>query len=382
MADYQVRKERIEPLWSRVDRNQVELVVFLVLFFVGVTISLTLLIVAFAICLYLAAVLAIGSVAQELLRTGTGTGILGAIGGLFPYMVAVIGIGVFAYMAWALGRDERWFARRLGATLVPRGETLATKYALKDMAIASGFDVAPALYMLETPNVNAFVFQRGSRRAVIGVTRGLTTRLSDDEQRAVFANLMARLKRGDMLWASAVTALMSPMWHLYERPLGDAELIQFKEYRDPESGQNVTRPIGTAALVYSPASAAPVFAFMTLFVVITELLAFGHRSSQLRHAELADAEGMLLLKDPLSMLSALEKVVRFNNYVPTAGPGVTQLFYAWTGDGSTDDDQDPEMRRVVRLREVLGVEGMARPEARVNTPEFLLAPEAPRLTRD
>lgn len=382
MADYQVRKERIEPLWNRVDRNQVELVVFLVLFFVSVTISLALLIVAFAICLYLAAVFAIGSVAEEFLRAGTGTGILSVIGGLFPYMVAVIGIGVLAYMVCALGRDERWFARRLGATLVPRGEMLATKYTLKDMAIASGFDVAPALYMLETPNVNAFVFQRGSRRAVIGVTRGLTTRLSDDEQRAVFANLMARLKRGDMLWASAVTALMSPMWHLYERPLGDAELIQFKEYRDPESGQNMTQPIGTAALVYSPASAAPVFAFMTLFVVITELLAFGHRTSQLRHAELADAEGMLLLKDPLPMLSALEKVVRFNNYVPTAGPGVTQLFYAWTGDGSTDDDQDPEMRRVVRLREVLGVEGMARPEPRANTPEFLLAPEAPRLERD
>ncbi len=382
MADYQVRKKHIEPLWDRVDRNRIGLAIFLLLFFVGMSLFVALLLFAFVACLDVAIALVFAFFAEEFARSGIGLGAILQIWGYFPHMVAVSALAVVGYMAWSLGRDERWFARRMHAKIAPKGEMLTTKYALKDMAIASGFDVAPALYVLETDNVNAFVFQHGKRRAVVGVTRGLTTRLSEGEQRAVFANLMARLRGGDMLWASIMTALMSPLWYFYEKPLGDAEIIQFKEYRDPESGRLVTQPLGVASIMYSPLSAVPVFAFVTVFVVLSELLAFGHRRSQLRHAEVADAEGMLLLKDPHSMLSALEKSVRFNNFVPTAGPGMTQLFYAWTGDSSTDDDQDPEMRRVVRLREVLGVEGMAPPAVKPNVPEFLVAPAAPRLGRD
>ncbi len=114
-----------------------------------------------------------------------------------------------------------------------------------------------------------------------------------------------------------------------------------------------------------------------MFVVVSELILAGHRSSHLKHSETADAEGMLLLKDPSAMLSALEKCVRFNNFVPGAGPGYTLLFYCYTGD-STDDETDPEMRRVARLREVLGVEGAALPKATPNV-AVPAPPVAPRL---
>lgn len=249
---------------------------------------------------------------------------------------------------------------------------MPTKYALKDMAIASGFDVAPAMYVIETPNVNAFVYQRGHHRAIVGVTRGLTTRMTSDEQRAVFANLMARLQQGDMLWASAVTALMSPMWRMRDKQLDANEEILY--------GSDARQALDHPSDAEFHVSSAEVYgiALLSLFAVISELLAYGHRSSQLKHAETADAEGMLLLKDPRPMLSALEKSVRFNNFVPTAGPGMTQLFYAWTGE-STDDEEDPEMRRVTRLREVLGVEGMELPVAIPNESTFLVAPPAPRI---
>jgi len=67
---------------------------------------------------------------------------------------------------------------------------------------------------------------------------------------------------------------------------------------------------------------------------------------------------MLLLKDPSAMLSALQRCVALDNVVPSAGAAYAQLFYCWTGD-STNDEEDPEWRRVARLREVLGVEGWA-----------------------
>jgi len=368
MAHYEVRAKRIEPLWDRVDRNRVRLLVFLVVFFIAMTLGLG--VIALALVLGLALVFA-GGLLEFGLWLGEGT-----FETLLGWVLGVTAAGVALYMLRALTRDERWIARRLQAYFVERGDMLPTKYALKDMAIASGFDVAPALYVIETSNVNAFVYQRGKRRAIVGVTRGLTERLTAEEQRGVFANLMARLQQGDMLWASAVTALMAPLWHVRDRQLENQANRRLVE----ETWERSVTPEYAKTNV----SGVEVFGavFITLFVVISELLAYGHRSSQLRHAETADAEGMLLLKDPRSMLSALEKSVRFNNFVPTAGPAMTQLFYAWTGDCSTDDEEDPEMRRVTRLREVLGVEGMAPPVTVPNEPTFVLAPPAPRLEPD
>lgn len=366
MARYEVRENRREPLWDRVDRNRVRLIAFLVAFFAVSTISLAL----FAVI----ALLVIGVfVLAYAFRMGLD------LSGVRP---AAIGIGLLVaaggaslvYMVWALTRDERWFSRRLEAPLAPKGELLETKYALKDMAIASGLDVAPALHVIETPNVNAFVFGWGNRRPIVGVTRGLTERLTVDEQRAVFANLMTRLRAGDTLWASAVTGLVAPLWRFSQGRMRSEEDVLTRESAMPVPAGHAV----TVTMVNVPTATVFAYGLVMLFIVVSELLLFGHRSSQLRHAEVADAEGMLLLRDPKCMLSALEKSVRFNNFVPTAGPGMAQLFYCWTGDDSTDDEDDPENRRITRLREVLGVEGVEAPAAVPNVP-VMVYPAAPRL---
>ncbi|MDZ4180311.1 MAG: M48 family metalloprotease [Coriobacteriia bacterium] len=362
----QPRSHRIEPLWDRVDRNRIELMVF-VLCFLAVSAIGTLIVGAFAL---LGLVIAVRD--PELVE------FLVVQGGRFAPLAAAGSMLIAgAYVAVALSRSERWLLARFGATLAPRGELLPTKHALKDMAIAAGYDVAPALYVLETRNVNAFVFGKGERRPVVGVTRGLVERLTPDEQRAVFANLMARLRAGDTIWATGVTAIMAPLW-----TIRDHQMTSDDDLGQPTRAARVTDPItGHTYVTRTDADLlAGVFWLMPMlfaFVFVSEFVAFGHRWSQLRHAEVADAEGMLLLKDPRSMLKALEKCVRFNNYVPTAGPGFTQLFYLWTGDSSTDDEDDPEYRRITRLREVLGVEGLSAPEVAPNAP--VMAPPAPRL---
>jgi Zn-dependent protease with chaperone function len=305
---------------------------------------------------------------------------IGAIAGRASLFVTLVGVVLgTGWVTYSLTRTEKWIVRRLGAYLVPTGELLETKYALKDMAIASGHEVAPALYMMETGNVNAFVVAHGRRRAVVGVTRGMVERLSVDEQRAVFANLMARLLNGDVLWASGVTAIMRPMWAWRDRDLTRDDtryLTGASEPRSPWHGQAGDSTAGDTDGVGAGFLWFMVIGF--LFILVTEIIMVaGHREADLRHAEKADAEGMLLLKDPRSMLDAIEKCVRFNNWVPTAGPGFSLLFYCWTGD-DTDDESDPEWRRVTRLREVLGVEGLAPPVIEPNRHE-LLAPPAPRM---
>ena len=320
-----VRTERIEPLWDRVDRNRIELAAFIVLLLAASA--------AFAAILLGVVLIAVTLVTEEPGR-------------------------------WAIVFDN------IGVTFALWSGTVA---------LGVGVYVAPALWVLETSNVNAFVFAKGQRRPVVGVTRGLAERLTPNEQRAVFANLMARLRAGDTIWATGVTAIMAPLWTIREYGLTAREDPSGEPTRlvriYTEEGVKEVNPAMDARMLLFVAWLFPVIVF---FIVVSEYIAFGHRRSQLRHAEVADAEGMLLLKDPRSMLAALEKCVRFNNYVPTAGPGFTQLFYCWTGAGSTGDEYDPEYRRVTRLREVLGAEGLAEPRIVHNEP-VLAPPAAPRL---
>ena len=369
MAQAEVRKHRIEPLWDRVDSNKTELVLWELLFLASCVAGT---------CLMIGAVLALTlffSVQDpamfEFLRSNLGLVFL--VGS-----VAAVLLGA-TWMGYALVRSEKWLLGRLDAVLSPKGELLPTKYALKDMAIASGFEVAPALYVMDTGNVNAFIFAHRSRRAVVGVTRGIVERMDENEQRAVFANLMARLKAGDIATATSITAIMRPLWAIRDKDITrtDSRLVVDRS----EAG---TTRIGTVGHQRDPTEDAqawlalgPFLVMAGLFVIVTEIVLFRRRHTDLRRAEKADAEGMLLLKDPRSMLSALEKTVRFNNWVPSAGPGFASLFYCWTGD-DTDDENDPEWRRVTRLREVLGVEGMAPPAIEPNV-RTLLPPPAPRV---
>ena len=114
------------------------------------------------------------------------------------------------------------------------------------------------------------------------------------------------------------------------------------------------------------------------FAIVAELIAAGHRNAQRSTAEKADAEGMLLLKDPAAMLSALRTCIELNNVVPAAGESFAELFYCWTGI-STNDEDDPEWVRVARLREVLGAMGNDLDDTDRSVNGLGVAPPAPRL---
>lgn len=348
---------RMQPLWDRVERNRFRLALAVGLFVLGSVVGIDALAVLVALPFAFFVSLQPGGIeAAGLLLSVLGWTSLVAVG------------GATAWTAVALSRSERWLVRRLGAEILPKGEALPSKMALKDMALAAGITPAPAMYVLETPNVNAFVFAASRRRPIVGATRGLIDRLPIDEQRAVFANLVARLCSGDTIYATGVTALTRPLWYARDR--------QLRESAEKDSAAMLG--MSTAKIAEDQGDAMAygwLLVIAAAFVAVTEVAAFGSRRSQLRQAEVADAEGMLLLRDPKAMLAALESCIRLNNYVPAGGPAFAQLFYCWTGD-ATSDEEDPEWRRVTRLREVLGVEGLAA-ETLLDPALLPVAPSAP-----
>ncbi len=231
-----------------------------------------------------------------------------------------------------------------GALPSPGGSQEPTKSALADMAIATGLAVTPPLWVVPGCDaVNACVVGLDPRRSVVGVTSGFVERLSQDDQRAVFANLMARLRDGDVLWATAVASVMGPVWGLRDSQLASSDT-------------DVSAPRASGAGAGGGLIAFFILAFLGL--IMTELLMAGHQRACRAAAEKADAEGMLLLKDPMQMLNGLSRVLYAGNTVHGAGEAYSMLFYCWAGFGYAPED-DPEMERIPRLREVLGAQGLA-----------------------
>jgi Zn-dependent protease with chaperone function len=335
------RRRRIEPLWDRIDANRVKVAAFLVVFVLSAGVAL-------ALFVGLAGLLLAGAA----MRTGDTEGVLSVLPAV---MLVSIGLGaVLATVhAWRmLAHPQGRLLGRFGAVPAQKGTFLETKSALHDMAIAAGYRYAPTLWVIpDCDRVNAFAIGLKQSSAVVGVTRGFAERLSADDQRAAFANLMARLKSGDTLWATAVSAVMGPIWA--------ARTLQLRSQEKQE--EKPRRVFWTGSTSYTGSEggdAGIVGGFILGFfaVVLTELMMAGHERAAMVAAEKADAEGMLLLKDPAVMLTGLQRTLEANNTVPRAGEEYSMLFYCWAGFGYAPED-DPEMERLGRLREVLGAEG-------------------------
>lgn len=354
-----VRVPHIEPLQVRIERNRWRFVLFMILFTTAAALALAVVLAVALLFVWLLLGGAVGTTNSALAGTLFAPVSLALLLGAFPLVVA------WAASLTVLSRSEVTLIRLLGARVPKGGTLLQTKSVLRDMAIAGGLHATPQFYVIDTPTVNAFVLGRSLDCVRIGVTRGMLERIPVDEQRAVFANLVARVISLDTRWATAVSALMGPIWAMRDFDLGfePVRRRQTGDESEPDSRDEDWR--ASAFVAYGAA------------VIVTEFLSWYHQEAAWRAAEKADAEGMMLLKDPRSMLRAIEHVLERNNHVPTAGDAYSQLFFCWAGFGFAPED-DPEMRRVARLRETLGAEG-APYVPRPNVPGWPTAPTAPRI---
>jgi Zn-dependent protease with chaperone function len=341
MADAtRARRGHIEPLWDRIERNRLKTGAFLAVFVGAAGLSAALFVAVAGV--FLGVVL--------VSRSGTDDYF-----SVLPYLIVaalVVGAAVAViHVVRMLTRPERRLPKLFGAVRSETGTLIETKSALHDMALAAGFRHSPPLWVIdECERVNAFALGMSEETAIVGVTRGFTERLSADSQRAVFANLMARLAAGGTFSATVISAILGPIW--------ENRAARLRGDEGPEDRPTSPALVADMALGYRRATDGVAIRFLLGFlaVALTEALMAGHERASLAAAEKADAEGMLLLKDPSAMLRALEDVLEANNTVPGAGEAYSMLFYCWAGFGYAPED-DPEMERIGRLREVLGAQG-------------------------
>jgi Zn-dependent protease with chaperone function len=218
---------------------------------------------------------------------------------------------------------------------------------------------------------------------VIGVSTGLLSGLTVPEQQAVVATLIARITRGDIMVGTGLAALMGPLKYLrsIQALKGGGKRTAAGTLADGDAGGSWVDGCGNTgvfgcgngcgdgdgcdlggddcggAILF--VVAVVVIAVLTWVAVVSAawLVTFWGRALHRTGLEKADAEGMLLLRDPTPMLSALRKAISSSNEVADGDPSYDGIFYAPTSGKPSIDKV--ERRRYDRLREVLGIEGLA-----------------------
>lgn len=363
---------RTEPLWARVDGNRTKIAVFVVLFILGsaLLLDLALIVVPGSLLSIVFADQPEPWFAGLAMVAGVAFGVLLAIGALAA--------------AIQLSNAEDWVRNRFSGRTAGSGEFPQLESAIHDMTIASGLGAQPGIVVLETDAINAYALGTTRSKPTIGVTRGFLNRLTLDEQRAVIATLVARIIAGDIMFGTALAALMGPLKAIRESGTdagGLAAGCADAGCSDPgcsNAGCNGCADIGDIG-DDGCAGAIGLVLFLAFVALVTYIAVISAawivtvwgRVLQRTAYEKADAEGMLLLKDPTAMASALRKSVQTSNEVGIADPSYDGIFYAMTS--GTPKVERAEKRRYDRLRQVLGTEGIAAPDLLVGD----MPPEPP-----
>ncbi len=174
-----------------------------------------------------------------------------------------------------------------------------------EMSTASGLQ-RPQAYIVPDADLNAFAAGINPGNAVIAVTEGLLSSLNREELQAVVAHEMSHIKNYDMRLMTVSAALMGAIALLSDlagrtmRPRYGSSLSGSSSVPGSSSGG---RKSGGGVLMLV------VFVLWLLLVVLAPLISRMLAMAISREREyLADASGAELTRNPLALVSALEKI--------------------------------------------------------------------------
>jgi heat shock protein HtpX len=281
---------------------------------------------------------------------------LGALSAILVGIGASLGpnaFWLFTAIAVAMNLVSYFFSDRIvlrmhRARELAEGEAPRLHAAVAELAHRAGIP-KPRVYFIDEPHANAFATGRNPKHAVVAVTAGITEILDERELRGVLAHEIAHVANRDILVASVAAGLATAISHL-----GNALAFagMFGGGRDDEEGSGAG---GLALAILAPIGAT--------------LVQLGISRSR---EYLADDTGARLAGDPLALASALEKLHRAADHVPSAAtPATASLFIvnpfgAITGGlarlFSTHPPAEERVRRLRALAQTVRGPAFAAPE--------------------
>jgi heat shock protein HtpX len=164
-------------------------------------------------------------------------------------------------------------------------------HAAENMSLASGLPM-PKLYVMESPQINAFASGRDPKNAVICVTTGCLEKLDKQELEGVIAHEMSHIANYDirfMTLTAVLVGMISIIAQIYLRSLFWSSMMGGNK-RDNRAGLIIMIVSIVAAIL------APLFAHL-VSLAISRKREYG-----------ADATAVKLMRAPTGLKSALTKI--------------------------------------------------------------------------
>lgn len=240
----------------------------------------------------------------------------------------------------------RWTVLHLtGASEVSPDQEPVLHNVVEEMAIAAGLP-KPSVAVIESPALNAFATGMRSDRAAIAVTRGLLRELSRDELQGVVAHEMAHVRNLDTRYLTAVAILVGLIALVADFGVRVLPRLRLGSRRSSKGGNPlvlIALVVGVLCLIL-----APIFARLVQFAVSRQ------------REFLADATSVRLTRNPLGLISALEKLHASAVPLESANRAVQHMFIVnplrdFSESASALSATHPPIeRRIERLRNLGG----------------------------
>jgi heat shock protein HtpX len=220
----------------------------------------------------------------------------GASGGAIALAFAVVlNFGIYFFSDKIALKSAR--ARPVEAHEMPNFYSIVSSLAQRENM------PMPALYVIDSPQPNAFATGRSPKKAAVAVTTGIVEMLDHRELEGVLAHELAHVKNRDVLIATVAATIAAALSFL-------ARMAFWTGLGRRRGNNAITMAVGLVAMILAPIAAA----------VIQMAI------SRSREFE-ADHDGAVSTGSPLALASALEKIsVGTSRHVMDVNPAVSQLF--------------------------------------------------------
>lgn len=272
------------------------------------------------------------------LKTGIFLGILTAIILLFGKMLGgQTGLIIAFFFAILMNVGSYWFSDKIVLSIYRAKEVsydeAPTLHQIVDLLARQANIPKPKVYVIPSPQPNAFATGRGPKNGVVAVTEGILELLTPEELMGVLAHEIGHIKNRDILIQTIAATLAGVIMFV-------SDMIKwaaiFGMGRDEEEGNPFV---------------AIIMAIVAPFAALLIQLAISRSREYL-----ADETGAKLCKNPEYLASALEKLEAYSQKIPmTVGnPSTAHMFIVNPFKGSVFlslfSTHPPIEERIKRLR--------------------------------
>ncbi|OGN04426.1 MAG: zinc metalloprotease HtpX [Candidatus Yanofskybacteria bacterium RIFCSPHIGHO2_01_FULL_44_17] len=190
---------------------------------------------------------------------------------------------------------------------VKREQNLYLHRMIENLAITAGLPT-PRIYLIDSPQINAFATGRDPKHAAIAVTTGALSKLQNEELEGVLAHELSHIGNRDILVSTIVVVLAGVIAIVSDWAL---RVSFFGGHRDDDNrgGGGLVLLISLAAAILAP------LASMLIQMAVSR-----------KREYLADASGALLTRYPDGLANALAKIGQDSSYMPHAHNATAHLF--------------------------------------------------------